>query len=94
MPINTNHLLQGELNSKELIDNVFTLFEKQLKDNSEITIDLSGVTLISVHFLERLENLSMKAKEAGVKIKLSNITSSIYKVFQVSKNKELLNIIK
>lgn len=89
-----NNLLEGGLISKDVIDHIFDLLEKQLLDQNEITIDLRNVTFVSVYFLEKLEDFigSSKLKNCDSKIKITNVPPAIYKVFQVSRIRSILNI--
>ena len=85
-------LIEGEINSKDLIDNIFSSLENQLLDKTEINLNFQDVTFISVYFLERLEQLVQKSKELNVKITVINIPPSIYKVFQVARVKNILEL--
>ena len=85
-------LLQGEIISSEVVDLIFNSLENKLLDRNELLIDFQYVTFISVYFLERLEKLINKARELNVKIKIVNVQSSIYKVFQVARGKDIISI--
>lgn len=84
------NLLQGKIISKEIIDTIFNDLDKQLLARKETSLDLGKVTFISVYFLERLEKLVSKAIELNVKVQIKNVQPSVYKVFQVSRIKEIL----
>ena len=51
---------------------------------SDIVLDFSACTFISVEGLEWLEELSIRLESKNVKIRFENIPPSIYKVFKVS----------
>ena len=85
-------LLQGEIISSEIIDNIFNSLENQLLDRNELLIDFQCVTFISVYFLERLGKLVNKARELNVKIKIVNVQPSVYKVFQVARSKDIVRV--
>lgn len=87
-----NELLQGEMISKEATDQIFNHFENQLLDREEIVLDLERVNFISVYFLERLEKLIQRAKNLNIKVKITNVKPAIYKVFQVGRVKEVLEL--
>ena len=88
----TKDLFQGEMISNQEIDKVFSLLEKQILDQTEITLDFGSLTFISVYFLERLESFLQKAKELKVRIEIVNVQPNIYKVFQVARVKSILEI--
>ena len=90
MPIKSD-VLQGQIISKETIDLIFNDLENQLLDKVEIMIDLKNVTFISTYFLERLEALIEKSIKLNVRVKIVNINSGTYKVFQVGRVKNILN---
>ena len=89
---NINDLFKGEITSNEVIDNIFNSLENQLLDRKEISLGLGEVTFISVYFLERLEKVVTGAKELNVKIQITNVQPSVYKVFQVARVKSILEI--
>ena len=84
--------LQGEIISKEVIDNIFNSLENDLFDRKEITLDFSKASFISVYFLEGLENFVNRAKDLNVNIMLTNVQPGIYKVFQVARSKDIVGI--
>lgn len=85
-------LLQGEMTSNEVVNNIFNSLEKQLLDRSKLAVDFKDVTFISVYFLERLEKLLNRARELNVKIKIINVQPSVYKVFQVGRSEDIIAI--
>ena len=87
-----SNLLQGELKSNEVIDQIFQDLDNQLLDKKDITINLQKVTFISVRFLEKLENFILKAQELQSQLKIVNVQPSVYKVFQVAKAKDVLSV--
>lgn len=90
MGILEKNLLEGEIDSKEKVDNIFNALESQLLDSNELNVDFEDVSFISVYFLERLENFTQGARKLAVKIRLINVQPSIYKVFQVARVKNIL----
>ena len=94
MTQNIETLLTGEITSSEVIDNIFNPLENELLDRKEIVLDFSRVTFIPVYFLERLEKLVNRARDLSVEIRIANVLPSIYKVFQVGRVKEILEICK
>lgn len=91
MGILEKNLLEGEIDSKEKVDNIFNALESQLLDSNELNVDFEDVSFISVYFLERLENFTQGARKLAVKIRLINVQPSIYKVFQVARSKSILD---
>ena len=87
-----NELLVGEIISNNIIDDIFNKLENDLLDRKEITLDFSKVVFISVYFLERLENFANRAKDLSVNIQILNTQPSIYKVFQVARVKNILEV--
>lgn len=85
-------LLQGEITSKDVINQIFDDLENQLMDKGEVIVDFQKVTFISVYFLERLENLVKKAKSLNVQIKITGVNPDIYKVFQVARVSDVLGV--
>ena len=51
---------------------------------SDIVLDFSACTFISVDGIEWLEELAIRAESKGVKVRFENIPPSIYKVFKIS----------
>jgi len=51
---------------------------------TDLTIDLSACTFISVEGLEWLEEMLMRANSHQAKVKFVNIPTTIYKVFKVA----------
>ena len=87
---NMDELLKGEIALSEAVDAIFNTLENDLLDNMEVEVDFKNVSFISVYFLERLENYIKRAQELNVRIKLLNVQPSIYKVFQVTRIKDVL----
>ena len=95
-------LLQEEITSNEAVDTIFNSLEKELLDQSEITLNFQSVSFISVYFLERLEQFIQKSKidnpakgearQGRHKLTITNVPPSIYKVFQVARSKTILEI--
>ncbi len=85
--------LKGELVSKDLIDKIFNHFESNLLDGKKIIMDLKDVTFINVYFLEQLEKLVEKAKKLNIELKIVNVKPSIYKVFHIAKDKDILSVV-
>lgn len=52
--------------------------------NSDIVLDFSACTFVSVEGLEWLEELAIRLESKNVKVRFENIPPSIYKVFKVS----------
>ncbi len=90
---NIQEQLKGELTSDEVVNDIFNTFESELMDGKNLIIDLEKVTFINVRFLERLEMLTNKAKELNIKISIKNVLPSIYKVFHVARNRDILSLI-
>ena len=88
----TDGLLKGEMISKETIDIIFNDLENQLLDKREVLVDLKNISFVSVYFLERLEGFVEKGKSLNVEIKIINVISEIYKVFQVGRLKTVLGV--
>ena len=88
----TKELFSSEMISNEEIDNAFNILENQALDQIEITVDFKSLTFISVYFLDKLESFLKKAKELNVKVRIINVQPNIYKVFQVGKVKNILEI--
>ncbi|MBI2996114.1 MAG: hypothetical protein HYY52_05345 [Candidatus Melainabacteria bacterium] len=84
-------LISDETTSREVICSTFNSLENQLLDKREISLNFEKINFISVYFLERLENFVNKAKSLDVKIQIINVHPSVYKVFQVSRIKDILN---
>ena len=80
------------LTKKETTDVIFNDLENQLLDRREIDICFEKISFVSVYFLERLEKLIDKAKELNVKIQITDVKPSIYKVFQVGRVKSILEV--
>lgn len=85
-------MLRGEITSSETIDTLFNTLENDLLDRKEIEINLKNVSFISVYFLERLEKLIQRGKDLNVKVQISNVQPTIYKVFQVARVKDILTV--
>jgi anti-anti-sigma regulatory factor len=85
--------LKGELTSSEVIENIFNALENNLMDGKRADLDFKNVTFINVHFLERLEKLVQKAKELNIEVKIKNVVPSIYKVFHVARDKDILSVV-
>ena len=94
MHISEKDLLQGEMTSKEVVNKLFDELDGELLDRNQqnIVLDFEKVIFISVYFLERLENLVHKAKELNVRVQINNIQPSVYKVFQVARVKNILEV--
>ena len=90
--VNVNELVKDQMTSVDLIGQLFSQFEKELINNKDICLDFKDVNFISVPFLERLEKLVLRAKDLDARIKIVNLTPSIYKVFQVAKVKDVLQV--
>ena len=88
-----NEQLKGEMASNEVIDNIFNTLENNLMDGKKADLDLKNVTFINVHFLERLEKLVQKAKELNIEVKIRNVCPSIYKVFHVANDKDIISVV-
>ena len=52
--------------------------------NSDIILDFSDCTFVSVEGLEWLEELAIRLDSKNVKVRFENIPPAIYKVFKVS----------
>lgn len=87
------NLLKGQITTDETSNKIFDLLENQLLDGKKINLDLKEVTFINVSFLERLERLVQKAKELNIEIKINNVCPSIYKVFHVARNRDILSVV-
>ncbi len=90
---NVNEILIGEIASNEVVDKIFNSLDNDLMDGKKLSIDMSNVTFISVFFLERLEKFIQKAKELNVEVKMKNVYPSVYKVFHVARNKDILSVV-
>lgn len=53
--------------------------------SSDIILDFTGCTFISVEGLEWLEELLLRAGSAGSRVDLHNVPPSIYKVFKIAR---------
>lgn len=89
---NVENILEHEVVSNSKIDQLFNCFENQMLDMKEIVIDMGKTTFISTYFLEKLEQLVEKARELNAQVKIINVKSTIYKVFQVARVNNILNI--
>ena len=88
----TKELFSGEMISNKEIDNAFSYLEKQALDQVEIILDFSNLSFISVYFLESLESFIKKIKELNLEIKIINVQPFLYKVFQVARIKNILEV--
>lgn len=89
---NTIIILQDKLILKETVDVVFNNLENELLDKKKLIISMEKVVFISVYFLEKLEKIVEKARSLNMEIKIINVNPEIYKVFQVGRLKNILNI--
>ena len=87
-----NNESKDAIASNEIVDKIFNSLENELLDKKEITLDFTRVTFISVYYLGRLEQFVDRARELGVSFQIINILPSIYKVFQVAKVRNILEI--
>jgi len=85
--------LKGELTSNEVIESIFNALENNLMDGKKADLDFKNVIFINVHFLEKLEKLVQKAKELNIEITIKNVTPSIYKVFHVARDKDIISVV-
>ena len=88
----TKELFSGEMILNKEIDNAFDYLEKQALDQTEIILDFNDLSFISVYFLESLESFIKKIKGLNLGIKIINMQPSIYKVFQVARIKNILEV--
>ena len=88
----TKELFSGEMILNKEIDNAFNYLEKQALDQTEIILDFNDLSFISVYFLESLESFIKKIKGLNLGIKIINMQPSIYKVFQVARIKNILEV--
>ncbi len=77
-------------NSKETYDPFFNKLHNELLDKEEVVLDLQNTSFISVNFLEELEKLINKANELTRRLRIINVSPSIYKVFRIARNREIL----
>lgn len=87
---NVESLLVGEMNSNEVTDLIFNSQEELLLRKEDISLNFKNITFVSVYFLERLENLVERALDLNVKVNITNIQPSVYKVFQVARIESIL----
>ena len=85
-------MLQGELISHEVINSLFNVLENWLIDRKEVSLDFQNLTFISTYFLEMLEQFVQKAKGLNLKIQIFNVQPQIYKVFQVARSRNILEV--
>ena len=76
-------LLKENFETKETIDELFSKIYSKMFKGVEITLDLEGLAIVSAYFLDRLENLMIRAKELETKILLVKIPSHISKAIHI-----------
>ena len=94
MLISEKDLLQGDITLKEVINDIFNSLDSKLLDRNQkdIILDFEKINFISVYFLERLEIFIQKAKELDVRVQIKNVQPNVYKVFQVARVKNILEV--
>jgi len=79
-----------DLNIQELGQELFQLIEKEHRE--KILLNFSSVEFLSSAALGKLITLDKKVKAHSGVLKLSNIRSEIYEVFQITKLNRLFDI--
>ena len=89
---NIESLLNGEINSNQIIDLIFDSLEELLLKREDVLLNFRNITFISVYFLERLEDFIERALDLSVKVNITNVQPSVYKVFQVARVESILGV--
>ncbi len=87
-----SEMMQEEMNTQESGESFFNLLDKKVLDRREIFLDFKKISFISVYLLERLTQFVTRAKDLNVKVKIVNLSPTIYKVFQVARVKNILEV--